>query len=43
MGRLQSSRAIRAVEEAKCARGRRSTQMTAPEGQQFLSAGAPAR
>lgn len=37
IGRRQSSTAITAVEEAKCACGRRSTQMTAPEGQQFPS------
>lgn len=43
IGGRQSSTAIRAVEEAKCACGRRSTQMTAPGGQQFPSAGASAR
>lgn len=43
IGGWQSSTAIRAMEEAKCACGWRSTQMTMPRGQQFPSAGASAR
>lgn len=43
IGGWQSSTAIRAVEEAKCACGCRSTQMTVPGGQLFPSAGASAR
>lgn len=43
IGGWQSSEAIRAAEEAKCACGWRSTQMTVPRGQQFPSAGASAR
>lgn len=43
IGGWQSSTAIRATKEAKCACGWRSTQMTVPRGQQFPSAGASAR
>lgn len=43
IGGWQSSTAIRAAEEAKCACDWRSTQMTVPKGQQFPSAGASAR